>query len=40
MPFSDFIPVDGSEHRLQVGNSAKHRVGDWKPDISGRVQVI
>ena len=30
-----FQKVDDSEHRLEVGNSKKHRVGGWKPDLTG-----
>ena len=37
---SNFAEVDGSEHRLEVGNSAKHRVGGWKPDTSGSTEFL
>lgn len=37
---SKFVEVDGSEHRLEVGNSAKHRVGGWKPDTSGTTEFL
>ena len=32
---SPFIEVDGSEHRLEVGESTKHRVGAWEPQPEG-----
>ena len=32
---SSFIKVDGSEHRLEVGESTKHRVGAWEPQPEG-----
>jgi len=32
---SSFIKIDGSEHRLEVGESTKHRVGAWEPQSEG-----
>ena len=32
---TDYKKVDGSNHRLEIGNSNKHRVGGWQPDQSG-----
>ena len=27
--------IFGTKERLEVGNSKKHRVGGWKPDLTG-----
>lgn len=32
---SPFLKVDGSEHRLEIGESTKHRVGAWEPQPEG-----
>ena len=32
---TEYREVDNSNHRLEVGNSNKHRVGGWQPDLAG-----
>lgn len=32
---TEYQKVDSSSHRLEIGNSHKHRVGGWNPDETG-----
>lgn len=32
---TEYQKVDNSSHRLEIGNSHKHRVGGWNPDTTG-----